>query len=397
MIRPRPRKILLGAALLASFALSASACSPLYVLRAGYEEAKILWRRQPIEELLRTDALDAEMRRKLELVLRVRAFARDQLGLNVDGRYATYATVEDDQLVHVVMAAERFRLEPYTWWFPIVGRVPYKGFFSQEEALAEAARLEEQGFDTYVRSAAAFSTLGWFDDPLLSTMMARDRVDLVDTVVHELLHSTIYLGGEASFDESFANFVGHRGAIAFFRSDGDVEAAAQAQANWSDALCFSGFLNDFAEQLRTIYARGITDEERDRLFERAQASFRDLPFVTEAYRGFATIRLNNAIMLHQLIYFDRLALFERAYERSGSLPAATHAVIDVASSSDDTDPFVALASVAGVRDLSDPADLPESFRRCRAAVSDLESAQTSNADPRRDDEDADGQRQSAPE
>src|SRR5262249_12591676 len=107
-----------------------SACSPTYVLRAGYEEAKILWRREPLQRVPQRSDLDAETRGKLELALAVRAFARDALHLRVDHSYATFVRVDADALVHVVTAAYRLRLEPYTWWFPIVGRVPYKGFFS---------------------------------------------------------------------------------------------------------------------------------------------------------------------------------------------------------------------------------------------------------------------------
>lgn len=322
--------------------LGTAACSPGYVLRAGYEEAKILWRRQAIAELLAQDTLDASMRAKLELVLRVREFARDDLGLNVGGSYASYASVDAAQIVHVVTAAERLRLEPYTWWFPVVGRVPYKGYFSEAEARAEAARLDTQGFDTYVRTSAAFSTLGWFDDPLLSTMLRRDRVDLVDTVIHELLHSTSYIGGQASFDESFANFVGHRGAIAFFHKEGDTDAVEQAQSRWADALRFSSFLTGFVDELVVAYAAGITPEERERLFTAAQGRFAALTFMTRSYAGFATMQLNNAIILHELLYFDRLALFEKALDNAeGDLAATIRGVID-ASALATEDPFGAL-------------------------------------------------------
>ncbi len=109
---------------------SLAACSPAYVLRAGYEEAKILWRRQPIAQLLQRTDLDADTRSKLELTLAVRTFAGDALHLRTGHSYATFARVDGDQVVHVVAAAYRLRLQPYTWWFPIVGRVPYKGFFS---------------------------------------------------------------------------------------------------------------------------------------------------------------------------------------------------------------------------------------------------------------------------
>ena len=361
----RVRGIVFAAVLAAAF----SACSPGYVLRAGYEEAKILWRRQPIAELLLAENLDAETRGKLELVLRAREFAASQLALNVDGRYSTYATVDEAQLVHVVTAAERFRLEPYTWWFPIVGSVPYKGYFAVEDARAEVAHLEERGFDTYMRSSAAFSTLGWFDDPLLSTMLQRERVDLIDTVMHELLHSTSYLGGQASFDESFANFVGHRGAIAFFRAAGDADATRQAEDNWADALVYSGFLTAFADELRAAYAADITADERARLFERAQGRFRELAFRSSSYTGFASIQLNNAIILHQMLYFDRLALFESIFERQPDLKATIRKIIDASRAKSD-DPFAAI--------------------RPLAERSDLESGQSADAEPSRDGEHRDG-------
>lgn len=320
-------------------------CSPGYVLRAGYEEAKILWRRQPIEAMLQYASLDASTRDKLELVLRVREFARDDLDLNVGGSYATYSAVDSAQVVHVVTAADRFRLEPYTWWFPIVGSVPYKGYFSPEEAREEAARLESEGFDTYVRTSAAFSTLGWFDDPLLSTVLRRDRVDLVDTVIHELLHNTSYVGGAARFDESFANFVGHRGAIAFFRSEQDADAVQQAEKQWSDALRFSSFLGGFAADLGRAYKAGVTLEQRALLFEQAQDRLLEIPFAGGNFTGFAAVRLNNAIILHQLLYFDRLALFEAAFETAGGDLATTIRIVIDACSDEGGDPFDALRRI----------------------------------------------------
>jgi len=383
------RSVRLGIALVLSFGLAAAACSPGYILRAGYEEAKLLWRRQPIEELLRQETLDTATQQKLELVLEAREFARDHLALNVDGRYSTYAAVDDAQLVHVVIAAERFRLEPYTWWFPIVGRVPYKGYFSEEEARAEAAHLEDQGFDTYIRTASAFSTLGWFDDPLLSTMLRRDPVDLVDTVLHELLHSTVYLGGETSFDESFANFVGHRGAIAFFQAAGDADAARQAKDNWSDALCFSEFLGGFAAQLRKAYAAGIGAKERAWHFAGAQSRLLQLPFAGDGYKGFASVPLNNAIILHQLLYFDRLPLFEVAFEAERrDLATTVRALIDATSASA-TDPFAALALVAEASDPKRRVESSSLSNRCDFVASDLERVQPADAGAGGNNEDDD--------
>jgi predicted aminopeptidase len=319
-------------------------CSPTYVARAGYEEAKILWRRQPIAEMLQDPSLDADTRDKLTLVLQVREFARDTLHLRVGGCYSSFARVDAHQVVHVVTAAYRDRLEPYTWWFPIVGRVPYKGYFSEAAAREEAEELEGQGFDTSIGPSVAFSTLGWFDDPLLSTLLRYDRVALADTVIHELLHNTAYPAGHAAFNESFANFVGHRGAILFFATQDNAELQASAQAGWDAALTFSDFLVRFIDRLRAAYAAGITSAQRDDLFTAAQTECRQLP-LQGRYRGFTEERLNNAVILHTRMYNDRLALFEAVYRQVGADLRRTIAAVIDAVQQHPGDPFDALGAL----------------------------------------------------
>jgi predicted aminopeptidase len=294
-----------------------SACSAGYLLRAGVEEAKILWRRQPIERLLRQEGLDQDTRAKLQLVLDVRRFARDVLDLRVGGSYDSLARVDADQIVHVVSAAFPLRLESYAWWFPIVGSVPYKGFFSEEAAEREAASLRRDGLDTYVRPSVAFSTLGWFDDPLLTTMLRSDRIALTNTVLHELTHNTLYLAGQARFNESFASFVGHRGAILYFDEERDEEAYATAVRAWDDAVLYSEFLGRLLERLEAEYARGADLEDRERLFEQARAEFAGLPWATARRRPFGVPGLNNAILLHERLYADRLSVFERLLHQDG--------------------------------------------------------------------------------
>ena len=337
------------------FALLLSSCSPAYVLRAGYEEAKILWRREPIERLLQRPDLDAATRAKLELVLAVRAYARDTLHLRVDGSYASYAHVDADQVVHVVTAAYRLKLEPYTWWFPIVGRVPYKGYFSKASADAEATCLENAGYDTSVRPSVAFSTLGWFADPLLSNLLRYDRATLANVVIHELLHNTIFVGGHADFDESFANFVGHHGALAFFQSRGDVAAARNAAAAWDDALQFSDFLGRFTRHLRDAYASGITLDERQRLFTAGQEEFHTLPLQTAMYRDFGTASLNNAVILEYLMYTDRLRLFDDLLQQHGGDLAQTIQGIVHAVQKRGGDPFAAICGEQTASRTSRPA------------------------------------------
>jgi len=323
--------------------LALSGCaSSLYVLRSGYEEARILWRRQPIEKLLLQPDIDAETKQKLALVLDARAFARNALGLRVGGSFSSLARVDADQVVHVVVAARRDRLELVTQWFPIVGTVPYRGFFDEAAARAEAAALEAQGCDTVVQPSVAFSTLGWFDDPLLSNLLRFDPVSLADVIIHELLHNTRYIPGHADFNESFANFVGHRGAVAFFETRNDSASVARAEQLWSDALAFSRFLGEAAEGLRTAYARGIDEAERQRLFARIQTECRALPLQTKLYSDFAREPLNNARILHYLLYNDRLALFDTWLQRhDGQLGEAIRAILHAADGA--SDPFAALA------------------------------------------------------
>jgi predicted aminopeptidase len=343
------------ASCLLPFLFFLTSCSPTYVLRAGYEEAKILWRREPIERLLQRGDIDAATRSKLELVLAVRAFARDTLHLRVDGSYATFARVDADQLVHVVTAAYRLRLTPYTWWFPIVGRVPYKGYFSKTSADAEAAGLERDGYDTSVRPSVAFSTLGWFADPLLSSLLRYDRATLANVIIHELLHNTTYIGGHADFDESFANFVGHRGAILFFENRGDAAAAQQAAASWNDTLQFSDFLGRFASHLREAYASGVTLDQRQHLFAAAQDAFHQLPLQTAMYGDFGTQPLNNAVILEYLMYTEQLRLFEDLFQQHGGGLAETIAAVVDAVQKRAGDPFGAVRATLRLQSRLDRA------------------------------------------
>lgn len=373
------RRLCAAVVLLASLA-AVNGCSPFYVMRAGYEEAKILWDRTPIEELLASDACDDEIRSKLALVLEARAFAARTIGLNAAGSYATLSRNDEAAVVHVVSAAERLRLRPHTWWFPVVGRVPYKGFFDRERALHAAKQLEADGHDTYVRPAGGFSTLGWFDDPLLSSQLQFPRADLVNLVFHELLHSTSYTPGQAAFAESFATFVGYRGSIAFFAARGEHEEAANVADEWRDTVAFSRFLETVVHRLEAAYARGVTLEERSRLFREIQADWDATPQRTARYAGFGRRTLNNAILLQLLVYHRELGAFDRVLQLyAGDLAATVRAVI--AATDTGGDAFAALERLCAV---------PAGGR----SVSGFEGAEAIDAEAAGDDERRDAERRS---
>lgn len=351
--RTRTRLLLLATVLLG--AAACLTCSPGYVLRAGWQEAKILSRRQPIAHVIADSGTSETVRRKLQLVQQAREYARRRLELDAGESFTTYSWVERDTLLMVLSAAHADRFVAHTWWFPIVGRVPYKGYFDFEKAYEEQAELAAKGFDTYVRPSGAFSTLGWFNDPLLNTVLRYPDVSLANTVIHELLHNTIYLAGQAGFNESYANFVGDRGAIDFFCTrDGEAAASCrQARDGWHDNLAYGAFLSDLVTRLETLYARTDLDRpaklrQKERLLADARRRFAaDVRprLRTGAYSRFASEPLNNAVLIGTRLYYQRLDLFEAVFQRyRGDLRAAI-AAINAASRASSADPFAGVEAL----------------------------------------------------
>ncbi|HKJ93720.1 MAG TPA: aminopeptidase [Longimicrobiales bacterium] len=340
---------------LALIAASFLFCSPVYVIRAGVQEAKILGRRQEIEAVVRDTATAAWVRHKLELVLDARTFAKRQLGLDVGDSYTTYARVDHDTLLMVVSGARKDAFVPYTWWFPIVGRVPYKGYFDFERAYAEGRKLDRKGYDSYVRPSGAFSTLGWFNDPVLSTILRYDDVSLANTVIHELTHNTLYLSGQAAFNESFANFVGGRGAEEYFcRLEGaDGPHCKQARDDWADNLVFGAYLEGLVDRLEKLYARtDLTPEQkvaaRGPIFQDARTRYEDdvAPKLRgRSFRYFLRRPLNNATLIGTRLYYRHLDWFEDVYRREGALKPAIDSIIATAKKHRG-DPYAGLAVLA---------------------------------------------------
>ena len=325
----------------------ASACSPMYVIRAGIAEAKILRARRPIPEVILDPATDERTKTKLTFVMEARSYAINEVELDVGRSYTSYSQLNSDTLALVLSAAHRDQLTSKTWWFPIVGRVPYKGYFNEDTAIEEQQKLEEDGFDTFLRPTAAFSTLGWFADPLLSTLIRLDEVDLVETVLHELSHNHLFVKGRVRFNESFATFVGRAGAIEFFctrRGGGsDTVKCLRAQARWRDHQRFEAFIEGLVEELQVVYqdstlAYDTKLAERERIFEENLETFAtevQPSFEASTYQSFLVTPLNNATLLTRIRYHHRLQDFQALLEREGDLRRAVQYLKDEVDGVDD--------------------------------------------------------------
>jgi len=297
-----------------------------YLARAAFEEGRILARRQPILTIIADSTTDAALRAKLQLVLDARRFAIDSLGLTAQQEFTTFSRLDRDTLVLVLSAAYRDSLAFRTWWFPVVGNVPYKGFFDFEAGKREAKGVDAAGYDAVLRPASAFSTLGWFNDPLLPTTLALDTLELANTIIHELVHTTYYAPGQAVFNESLANFAGSRGAERFFRARGQPGAADEIARRWAEERVFGLFWSALYASLDSAFKAHPGDRAarlvaRDTVFVHARARLRTElapQLATMDSASVARIRLNTAAVLARRIYLTDLPLFERVYARSGN-------------------------------------------------------------------------------
>jgi predicted aminopeptidase len=324
-----------------------------YVSRAAYEEAKILSRRKPITKLVADSTTEKVTRAKLAFVLQARTFAHDSLGLKTGESFTKYSKLDRDTLVLVLSAAYRDRLERRTWWFPVVGRFPYKGFFDFDKAKKTAEQMRKDGFDVTLGASSAFSTLGWFNDPVVSTTLAMDSVTLANTVMHELLHNTFFAKGHVPFNESYASFVGARGAEWFFNTRGDTVSARLAADDLHDDIVLGAFWAHLGGQLDTAFAAFPLDSTAARLAarERVYAAGRRklVDSVAPQLRTYPAtwaerVTLNNAVLLSRRVYAQGLDQFDAVFEIEGRDVRRAIARISGIAKAGAKDPEAALAA-----------------------------------------------------
>lgn len=305
--------------------LSSLALSGCYLTKQGVGQAQLLLSRKPVDEFVASGASE-EIRAKLTLIREVKAFGEQAIGLKHTSNYQDVVALDRDAVSYVVSAAPKDRLEAFTWWFPIIGDVPYKGFFDRKDAEALQAELEAQGYDTILRGVPAFSTLGWLPDPVYSPFLKYDIPTLSNIIIHETTHATLFLSGQASFNEGFATFVGNLGAQEFLKKKygEDSEAYRQAKAAATDNVVFTEFVQALSAKLDALYQSELPRErklaERERVFAWAGEVFEQeyQPRMQgHQFRHFPKGKLNNASLISYRTYYNRLDRFERAHEKLG--------------------------------------------------------------------------------
>jgi len=286
-----------------------------YLLQAVYGQDDISWRARPIEAARADPAVDQHTRDMLALIGDVKRFG-ERHGLTPTDSYRDFVALPRDAAVWVVSASQPLRFESKTWWFPVVGNVPYLGWFNEREAKAFARRLHDQGWDVDLRGASAYSTLGWFDDPILSTMIPRRPSavgDLVGVVLHESVHATHYVNGQTYFNEALADYVGDALAMSYLRRRLQLDrwqllAYQQAQDRRGER---ARRFHDAYKQLNDVYQSDrLSDADKLREKRRIIAALqRDQRF----WRP-----INNAVLVQSRQYHGAKPPFDELFAHCGS-------------------------------------------------------------------------------
>ncbi|MEM8983367.1 MAG: aminopeptidase [Pseudomonadota bacterium] len=320
-----------------------------YYLRAANGQWQVLRERQDIDTLLNAGSLESDVAERLTLARDARRFAIDELMLPDNGSYASYTDLGRPYVVWNVFAAPALSVAPYTWCFPVVGCVSYRGHFKQVYAERDAEKLRKRGYDTYVGGVAAYSTLGRFRDPVLNTMLTRDSVALVATLFHELAHQQFYVKGDTEFNESYATAVADIGLArwADTRISTDAIAAYQRRRTLRDE--FNALALATRERLQAVYASERSDEAKMAL---KQQAFADL---ATQYQALADARglpasprapSNNAMLVPIATYYTLVPAFLHVYEDcERALPCFYARTAEVAALADNTSRRAALPAV----------------------------------------------------
>ncbi len=350
---PRPPGSPLGIALGAALCLAAPGC---YLTQAARGQLGVVFGREDLEDVLADPETTPLQRQRLELVRAVRLFGIEQVKLaDTDGYTCVYDT-GDDPIIYSVSGSDKDAFAPATWWFPIVGTIPYLGYFHLGPARDAASELRRAGLDAVILRVPAYSTLGWFDDPVFTSMLRWDEGTLTETILHEMTHATVWVPGDVPLNEALATFVGQKGAEAFLVTRGG-SAPDPALAIYREDLRQEQLVRASLARLRAdlwrVYAACGPRDDALRLRKQVVQDWRRRfmaevrPLLTDPrFEALASnrVELGNAMLLMDARYHDDLVVFERAWTRvGGTLPAFLEALKAVADADEPRDALLELA------------------------------------------------------
>ncbi|PJZ52002.1 aminopeptidase [Leptospira adleri] len=262
-----------------------------YLWHLGTGQLDILLKRRSIEEVIRDPDTKEELKRKLREVEQFREFGIKELALEPAAGFKSFVQLDREELGWHVAACYPLKLESYTWWFPIAGTVPYKGYFSLEKAKEEEKELKEKGFDTRIRITAGYSTLGWFEDPIFSSQLDGKPHEIASLVFHEMAHATVYFPGDSVFNESYASFVEEEGAFRYLESIEGKQSPLKKEIllGKEESKKLKTFLVETAAKLKVLYEGPENDSEKLAGKKRILDEFKKS--ILAAKEEFKTIRL----------------------------------------------------------------------------------------------------------
>ncbi len=301
-------------------------CSVGYYSQAIGGHLKLMSAREPIAKILADEEADPELKLKLQTLIDARQFAIDELGLPKNESYSTYAATGRDAVTWNVVAVPEFSMRARTWCFPVAGCVSYRGYFEKARAEKYAAQLAKEGFDVNVGGASAYSTLGWFDDPVLDTMLRGGQSRYVSTLFHELAHQVLYIKDDSSFNEAFATFVEREGFRIWLRARGEEDSIDAYNASLQRGNDFAELLKSTRDELVAVFEQTDIEEEdlramKAQVFADMQTNYANLKVSWNDYTGFDrwfSQDLNNAHLLGVSTYRRLVPAFRAMFEEADS-------------------------------------------------------------------------------
>ncbi len=299
-------------------------CSELaYYWQAGQGQLEILRKRRSIEEVLADEAVPKEVKAKLSLVLDVRAYGEQALAMPVGEGFKYYADLGREYVSWIVVASEPYAIKEYKHCYLIVGCLGYRGFFKKRDADDFSQGLAGEGYDVFVRPVRAYSTLGWFDDPVLSTYIHSGDLRLVATIIHEQAHAILFVKGDTDFNESFSTFVEEQGVKLFLSNRGEAgkKQLVQYYARKKEERLFRQIVLKGRERLEGMYEKPMPMEkrvvEKARLFELLRQDYQKekSSFKILSHDAWFEQELNNAHLVGIQQYHSWVPAFKVLFEQ----------------------------------------------------------------------------------